>query len=66
MKSLTGTRAKVEALPANKRLLAMSVMGTVGAGTSIGLIELLKDQPNWIKGIIGTGLTFCLYSRVGK
>jgi len=66
MESLTESKAKVEALPANRRLMIMGIMGGIGAGASMGLIKLLKDQPNWIKGIIGTGLTFWLYGRVGK
>ena len=66
MESLTGTRAKVEALPPRKRLVAMSVVGAVGAGAPIVLTELLKSQPNWVKSVIGAGLAFWLYNRVGK
>jgi len=65
-KSLAEAKAKVETLPPKKRLVAMSVVGAVGAGVPIVLTELLKSQPNWVKSVIGAGLAFWLYNRVGK
>ena len=66
MKSIaTEQKTKVQELTSGKRIVAYSVIGGVGAGGFIGIMELLKDQPNWLKGGIGAILTYWLYSKVG-